>query len=740
LEPVPDENPSPEPPANRCRDCGAALPPGLPKGLCSQCALRGALALGGDASGTASACRGCGATTSVAEFVNGLCPECLVAAMRQMNREPATAETVAVAVAGDALAKAGRHFGDYELLEEIARGGMGVVYKARQVSLGRLVAVKLLLRGEFASEDFIKRFRIEATAAASLQHPNIVAIHEVGVHQGQHYFAMDLVDGPNLARLLRDGPLPAKRAAGYVKSIAEAIHFAHTRHILHRDLKPSNVLIDSSDRPRVTDFGLAKNLASDSGLTATGQIYGTPSFMPPEQSSGQRGKVGVTSDVYSLGANLYHALTGRPPFVGQSVADTLKQVENKEPIAPRLLNPSVPRDLETICLKCLQKEQDRRYSSAQELAEELGRFLRDESIRARPLSQPVRLHRWVRRNRILTGLVAAIGAVALLIGSNVFDWWQGRQLRREFAIALEHKWDDLAKGLISNIPLSSAELAAATGRRVTQNPNAQRLRVGIYTETDQVLTIEQLAPFLQRVERGMSRSPRSTPVQVDLYMYLKREPLEAALLDGLIDIVRLGEGPLVRLRRADSAITPLVQQVSGGKTGAIFVAVSSSITNLFGLRGRSIAAGSPTSTSSGYKLFEVLLKARLHFKDLNKLEFQDSSEGNPRLVAEGKFDAAVGRKEKVTGSLTNRFRILAEFPTTTMPWASRAKLDPAIGRAFIDALVGMKDRRLLGNLPDDATQGFKPADTNHFREPDQNMRAAEDEFFGPSGNPATPPA
>src|SRR6185436_255451 len=207
------------------------------------------------------------------------------------------------------------------------------------------VALKLLLLGQYASEEFIHRFRIEASAAASLQHPNIVAIHEVGVHQDQHYFAMDYVEGPNLAQLVRDQALTAKRAAGYVKAIAAAIHFAHTRRILHRDLKPSNVLIDANDQPRVTDFGLAKNLANDSELTLTGQVYGSPSFMPPEQASGQRGKVGVASDVYSLGAILYHALTGRPPFVGQSVADTLQQVEGKEPIAPRLLVLSVPVDL-----------------------------------------------------------------------------------------------------------------------------------------------------------------------------------------------------------------------------------------------------------------------------------------------------------------------------------------------------------------------------------------------------------
>ncbi len=354
-----------------CPECGSELPDGLPKGLCPRCALS-----------TVSA--------------------------------PGPSETCALP----------RSFGDYELLEEIARGGMGIVYRARQKSLDRIVAVKLLLLGQYASEEFIHRFRIEASAAASLQHPNIVAIHEVGVHQGQHYFAMDFVDGPDLAQLVRDQPLTAKRAAGYVKTIAEAIHFAHTRRILHRDLKPSNVLIDSNDQPRVTDFGLAKNLANDSELTLTGQVMGSPSFMPPEQALGERGKMGPASDVYSLGAILYHALTGRAPFVGQSVADTLQQVESKEPIAPRLLIPAIPADLETICLKCLEKEPGKRFESAQELAEELGRFVRGETIHSRPVSAPEKIWRWCRRKPAIAGLGLAtvILLVAVAVGSPIAAW------------------------------------------------------------------------------------------------------------------------------------------------------------------------------------------------------------------------------------------------------------------------------------------------------------------------------
>ena len=222
------------------------------------------------------------------------------------------------------------------MLKEIARGGMGVVYKARQVSLDRLVAVKLILAGEFATPQFVQRFRTEASAAAVLHHPNIVAIHEVGVHAGQHYFSMDFVDGPSLAAVVGHQPLPARRAAQYLKTIAEAIHYAHRQGILHRDLKPSNVLIDAAtDQPRVTDFGLAKRLEGEASLTVTGQVLGSPNFMPPEQASGARGQVGRPSDVYGLGGILYYTLTARAPFQGATLETTIHEVLHTEPLAPR---------------------------------------------------------------------------------------------------------------------------------------------------------------------------------------------------------------------------------------------------------------------------------------------------------------------------------------------------------------------------------------------------------------------
>jgi len=262
----------------------------------------------------------------------GLCPACLF----QLDEPTVTGPSANSASAPTSPAFSTRRFGDYELLDEIARGGMGIVYRARQVSLDRIVAVKMILFGSLASAEQVRRFRIEASAAGSLQHPNIVAVHEVGLHEGQNFMVMDYVDGPNLSRLVQDQPLPAKKAAAYLKAIAEAVQFAHDCGILHRDLKPSNVLIGSDGRPRVTDFGLAKRFESESSLTLSGQVIGSPNYLPPEQAGGGRNKVGRASDVYSLGAILYHLLTARPPFRAETIAETLQQVQQTEPLSPRL--------------------------------------------------------------------------------------------------------------------------------------------------------------------------------------------------------------------------------------------------------------------------------------------------------------------------------------------------------------------------------------------------------------------
>ena len=301
-----------------------------------------------------------------------------------------------------------KQVGNYVLLEEIARGGMGVVFRARQRTLNRLVAVKMILAGEMASSRDVNRFYTEAEAAARLKHPGIIAIHEIGEHNGLPYFSMELAEGPSLDDMIRDQSITCRESAEHLLHVAEAIYYAHEHGVLHRDLKPSNVLLDQDGHPKVTDFGLAKRVEGGSDLTASGTILGTPGFMPPEQAMGKKGRIDKRSDIYSLGAILYALLTGRPPFRAETTSATLLQVIHNEPVAPRSLNPDIDRDLETICLKCMAKEPSYRYSTAKELAEELGRYLQGEPIRARPVGRIERGWRWCRRNPVWAGLCVAI--------------------------------------------------------------------------------------------------------------------------------------------------------------------------------------------------------------------------------------------------------------------------------------------------------------------------------------------
>ncbi len=387
-----------------------------------------------------------------------------------------------------------RYFGDYEILREIARGGMGVVFQARQTSLNRIVALKMILAGQLAHEADVKRFYTEAEAAANLDHPGIVPIYEVGEHEGLHYFPMGFIDGQSLAEKLADGPLAPRAAADMVRRVSEAIEYSHQHGVVHRDLKPANVLLDRNGNPRVTDFGLAKQLTSDSGLTGSGQVMGTPSYMPPEQAGAKRGEIGPSADVYALGATLYALLTGRPPFQASTPMDTVLQVIGKEPVPPRQLNSTVPIDLETICLKCLHKEPARRYASAAALGEDLRRFLAGEPISARPSSRPERMWRWCRRNPALAGMAAA--AVLSLVAGTVVSSWMALRSGRDATMARERLWGALvAQGRAERLNGARWPALGAIGEAAKIRRNEDLRQVAIEAVVATGVRLERAIPF-----------------------------------------------------------------------------------------------------------------------------------------------------------------------------------------------------------------------------------------------------
>src|SRR6266513_3157478 len=354
-------------------------------------------------------CAECGATV-FADAPQGVCSVCLfrtgLASLGDENDEPFE----------PTIARMLKDFGDYELLEEIGRGGQGVVYRARQKSLNRTVALKVIGLGHWATEAHLKRFRREAEAAASLEHPGIVPIHEVGEREGTCYFSMGFIEGDQLDAVVRREPMPVRRAAELIAKVARTVHYAHEHRILHRDIKPGNILLDANGEPHLTDFGLARLVETESTMTRTMEVLGTPSYMAPEQAVGNNAAVSNVTDVYGLGAVLYQLLTGHPPFAGGTTYETIKLLLDTEPRQPRQLNPKIDRDLSTICLKCLEKDPQRRYSSALALAEDLERWLKHEPIQARHTGVFARGKKWVRRNPTSALLAASLVALAAAAG------------------------------------------------------------------------------------------------------------------------------------------------------------------------------------------------------------------------------------------------------------------------------------------------------------------------------------
>jgi eukaryotic-like serine/threonine-protein kinase len=359
------------------------------------------------------ACKECGASIPP-DARRSFCPGCLLALGLAAGLESVLVDEISNGLGVSSGVGRIRCFGDYELIAEIARGGMGVVWRARQVSLDRPVALKLILAGQLASELDIERFRREAQAAANLDHPNIVPIYEVGEHEGHHYFSMKLIEGQSLADEAQRSEVSSQRSGRLVAQVARAVHHAHQRGILHRDLKPANILLDVHGEPHVTDFGLAKRSDAPAGMTLSAAVLGTSGYMSPEQAQGHNKDLTTATDIFSLGAILYHLLAGRPPFEAPTDWETLKKVVEQEPPRPGALKPGVDRDLETICLKCLEKDPQRRYASAAALADDLERWLRQEPIQARPSTGFERTRKWIRRKPVIAALVGAIVLTGLV--------------------------------------------------------------------------------------------------------------------------------------------------------------------------------------------------------------------------------------------------------------------------------------------------------------------------------------
>src|SRR5438876_2630138 len=393
-----------------CRKCGAKIFSDAPRGLCTACVLETAL---------------------------GILPNAPVAGVGDSGDEDELSRENVKSTSGvkEAVCAATMlgELGNYELLEEIGRGAQGVVFRARQKSLNRIVALKVISLGQWASKAHLKRFRREAEAAASLDHPSIVPIYEVGEREGACYFSMKFVEGGQLDEVARRAPISIREAAKLIAKVARTVHYAHEHGILHRDIKPGNILLDTKGEPQLTDFGLARLVEAESTVTRTMEVMGTPSYMAPEQAAGEYTKLSNATDVYGLGAVLYQLLTDHPPFAGGTTYETIKLLRETEPRQPRLLNPKIDRDLSTICLKCLEKDPQRRYPSALALAEDLERWLKHEPIRARRTGIFSRGKKWVRRNPTSALLVASLLALASAAGWLV---WKSEFIQRPIATGI----------------------------------------------------------------------------------------------------------------------------------------------------------------------------------------------------------------------------------------------------------------------------------------------------------------
>jgi ABC-type phosphate/phosphonate transport system substrate-binding protein len=635
------------------------------------------------------------------------------------------------------------YVGDYELLEEIGRGGMGVVFRARQASLNRTVALKMILTGHLATSDAVKRFRAEAVAAARLDHPHIVPVFEVGEQNGLHYFSMKLIRGESLATRLQRGPLPPGDGAAIIAKIARAIGHAHSQQVLHRDIKPGNILLDGNGEPHVADFGLAK-LFTGADANSDTRIAGTPAYLAPEHICGEMGFT-PAADIYSLGVVFYEMLSGRLPF-----SAAVSGLMRRSPASPERLisaEQGIDADIEAICFKCLEFDPRRRYATAMEFAADLENWLAGRPVAARRMTPATRAARWLRGR---PAAAALIGTAAFLLAA--FPWAfhlinEAREEKREFVSSvreekirelqsLRKEWAKLDVPFVSIASELRSEIWKAKSTAVIPELQRERYTIGIYAHENPVETAGQFAPFLAWLENSLCLA-QSNRVRLDLRIYKDNRAARQALVHGAVDIVRLGAGPFLmaqdEVANDGRAIELIAKTAPGRYEATLFVRAGSGIRTLAELKGRALALGDPESTISGFHIPALLAESGLGARDL-RVEFHRSHTESVNQVLRGKFEAGVAKtplflshKERGPGLIA-----LTNVTCISMPWAARTGLPLQVVSLFKRTLLNLKDRRILELLPDKPT-GFEPATAAEY-EALREHRGSADQFFADENN------
>ncbi len=675
-------------------------------------------------------CRACGVDVPPdAPF--GHCPQCLL----QRGFDP-PAEEAGGSRPAPAIKR--RPFGGYELLEQIGRGGMGVVYKARQAGSNRLVALKMILASESATPILLQRFQIEAEAAAKLAHPNIVPIYEIGEHDGLPFFSMMLIEGTRLDRYITtagfempqkevpSGKLPVRETqlviARLMTSIARAVRHAHQRGVLHRDLKPSNILLDAQGQPYLTDFGLAKMADCSHNITVTGVVLGTPSYMAPEQAAGYQHEITTASDIYSLGAILYEMLTGRPPFRANTPIETLRQVMESDPQDPQTRNKLIDRDLATICLKCLERDPLRRYESAGALADDLDRWQRQDRIRARPASLPLRARRWTRRNprvaMVIAGLMLGLTGAVLLLNSShqrVLEKENALQLvKSELANELNDLWAHPEKQKF--VPISAEKRAFLMGG--TAGKVQRRCKFGIYThDQNPTAMLPVFARLLEYLEKTTSKHLKES-VGIDFVIFRSYQDAMEALLHGEIDFARCGAASYIIARRMDPAVKLLIAQKHKNFMGVIFTqATNTAINTPQDVKGCSIAFGNINSTTGRQLARFYLAELGLHARDFSNFatNYLRNHADVTAAVRRGEFEVGAAKESYVKDDPA--LKILGSYPNIGMPWITKTNLSAEITDAIRRSLLPLQDTNVFNKLEDQVI-GFEDkqdADYNELR-------------------------